>query len=818
MVQKNRSVRKTSGAVLIMVVTIMFVLIVMLLATLSVVATARQRTYSKFEENQASFTTRSAIEFFISDLFANDDDNTSIDDPYYSSGTEKMTVARQVEMEMRTLKSLDIDGTAGLSQDQVDALYPDDPDYDTSLFVYDDNALYGLYKDDDSSPLTSPYNVYYPTGSSDTDDYYLQFSVKLPKASGGLDEYGKFADGDEGGGSATIKVEVLDRYFNFANDDSGNPDIRLGNRQKDVMKLRITATSTFNGYEAVSVIIVDTKAPVVSPDFTKSISSTSGVSASAKIKADGGVTALDDYTFKDNSLNGGVYVDGNFTIDSSGTFFLPEQMSLFATKDFNFTKACTVTTESDNAFIYAGDTFNTGNISPNIGTSTNPVDIICQNATISGGNLYSDIYCGNDMTINMAALTGDIYCNGTLTLGNTYFQAGTSDTGAVIYTIKTGSQAITGNIYANRIIAKTNDSSSVIIKDTSAGINLITSTNVFGSESSVVTQYATTDATGEYILPTNVGEQSDYLSVGGTRSLGDADSRVLTVTLPDSGSTKDFIFPTFEGEFPSYYEVEETTSGNGYKITDIITAEKKYYSDNNLPEPANASDYTLDQLTTYATFEDSTIKTSGILSPGNYSGYIQSGITLQLLAGGTYNFNLVATDDNSRINILLPAQSSATTTTMNGKIFSAELESILYGSPQTKNGIIKTGDIADVDADYCAPPNIYVYAGDNNNIYQSNNIYASPQQCAMNAYVYGPTIKFSTGNSGTSRATIYYGQYSPAIPGNIIGAAIVGEADFNNDGGAIYINPALSTPINKGQCMLSYIPVYYSNNVSAESI
>lgn len=81
------------GVVLIMVVTVMFVLIIMLLATLSVVSTAQNRYYTKYEENQAYYTARSALDVFTNNLL-NDKDyyayDTSGVKPYihdnYTSG------------------------------------------------------------------------------------------------------------------------------------------------------------------------------------------------------------------------------------------------------------------------------------------------------------------------------------------------------------------------------------------------------------------------------------------------------------------------------------------------------------------------------------------------------------------------------------------------------------------------------------------------------------------------------------------------------------------------------------------------------------
>ena len=85
---KKKSLR---GVVLIMVVTVMFVLIIMLLATLSVVSTAQNRYYTKYEENQAYYTARSALDVFTQKLLC-DSDYYAYDETGTSARTYKYTM------------------------------------------------------------------------------------------------------------------------------------------------------------------------------------------------------------------------------------------------------------------------------------------------------------------------------------------------------------------------------------------------------------------------------------------------------------------------------------------------------------------------------------------------------------------------------------------------------------------------------------------------------------------------------------------------------------------------------------------------------
>ena len=107
--QTAKAPKRLSGAVLIMVVTVMFVLIIMLMATLTVVSTAQNRTYTKFEEHQAYYTARSALDIYVGMLgdsthYAYNSSGTNVTYTYTdSTGTSKTVNVKQgkaLEMEL----------------------------------------------------------------------------------------------------------------------------------------------------------------------------------------------------------------------------------------------------------------------------------------------------------------------------------------------------------------------------------------------------------------------------------------------------------------------------------------------------------------------------------------------------------------------------------------------------------------------------------------------------------------------------------------------------------------------------------------------
>lgn len=206
---ENKGRQNVSGTVLIMILTVMLVLIVMLLATLTVVSTASQRIYTKYEENQAYYTARSALDVFS--------ENVLNDASYYSSAAETQGFA--IQKQLYTVKSL---GDPGDNSQNVD--------------------IYGTVTKD-----------------------CLMFTTALPELAGetssGAQNYSNFGDSSttDVPNPITIKVEVLNRYY-----DAG-PDNTIGtaddNRKKDIVQIKVTSTATVMGVERTAAAIYGSKKP-----------------------------------------------------------------------------------------------------------------------------------------------------------------------------------------------------------------------------------------------------------------------------------------------------------------------------------------------------------------------------------------------------------------------------------------------------------------------------------------------------------------------------------------------------------------------------
>ena len=98
--KEHKRRRSLSGAVLIMILTVMFVLIILLTATLTTVTTANQRIYTKFEENQAYYTARSALDVFTQNM---------LDDGNYVSQNGQYTYGDGLSVDMMQGLALQLD-------------------------------------------------------------------------------------------------------------------------------------------------------------------------------------------------------------------------------------------------------------------------------------------------------------------------------------------------------------------------------------------------------------------------------------------------------------------------------------------------------------------------------------------------------------------------------------------------------------------------------------------------------------------------------------------------------------------------------------
>jgi hypothetical protein len=831
--------RLIKGAVLLMILTIMFVLIIMLMATLTVVSTAQTRTYQKFEENQADFTSRSALEFFTEHMMTNNDPayKTTRKDPY--SPTNYMTMGRDIECDIRSLKSLDKDESTSSTWNASSPPHRTAAYYDTSLYSYNDN---------DTAALAA--------GMPSYTDEKLTYTVSLPTAVSPTSSknYGKLADGN----TSTITVEVLDRYFALGSDGT----VATGDRSHDCLTLRVTSTATLCGVTSTTVLVYDTvfSSPTASNDFNKGTSSRGGTYSDTKIHLVGGYTVGGDMESNNNNPTGNTFIDGKLTYNgSSEQVVFEDGQGIYTLGDIELQNAPGITLKGRNAFFYTAGTFRMTN-GCTLGTSTNKLNIVCKDAYITAGTIYGNLYVKGTAYLNQADIYGDVYVDGDLILGNTMsYQSGSIYVARSVDTGATGNQIIHGHIYVNHDPSKTTgyaymaDNSNPLVIDPSKKIGS-------GSVSDNVTVYGVQylNTTGSAWMPTyyydpayqpnplhntvNVGDVVRYVnssdaSTGSYRQIkADPNTKemLIEVKLPCQDGITDLRassptdpriltikIPTKESQYPMIYKTSEYTESGviaGLKIDDILTAVKCYNKNNN-KNVTNLDLFGVNTSTPVMATVDSTnrkITSDGILLPGTYQEYeIKSGITLQLKAG-TYSGILYASDDNAPINIVVPASTSIDT--MGFGIFSKDVYETVYKSSQ-KNSTIYSGDnetmmaLINPQSNRCVPPNIFMYI-DKDSKLTCDTI--GSLGIFLSAYIYAQEADINIKNKGRPNTNYNYNNYGTQNKDvAVVGACVFDEITNAGEITIVYVpkkSSSSSASISNGNTTLSWKPSYYSNN------
>ena len=460
---KSKQRQSLRGAVLIMILTVMVVLIIMLMATLTVVTTAGKRVYTKFEENQAYYTARSALDVFALNVL---DDNAYY--AYDSSGkreykytgvdtttgapvilTADMKQGRALESEIYKVKSQGID-TAQVAAKydssfvNLDGTLKDDA-YEALGFaenMYETDDIFGSV-----SGTSAPENEFYAVSTdklNNDDDSskqfdYIEYKIAFPTVSSGSDNYGRLVDEDSGEQIATIKIEVLNRQYatspeytkqqiidvikstDTADDDALKAAIKAGDRSKDKFTLKITSTVTFMDTEGTAVLIFDsTERPVV--NSTRAITTVNDINEGSGIIPIGGASSLKDavFTTDDNTaIAGDIFLKGSFLNSSSVKFMLMFKETLHVVLgDVTFNNVYP-NFVGKGSVLYSNGTVNL-NLNSSYGTPSAVTNIVASTVKFNNngkqmlyyGNIFSDIlYLEKAAAAQAPTISGQIYTN-----------------------------------------------------------------------------------------------------------------------------------------------------------------------------------------------------------------------------------------------------------------------------------------------------------------------------------------------------------------------------------------------------------------------
>ncbi|MBQ5320108.1 MAG: hypothetical protein J6K17_13535 [Oscillospiraceae bacterium] len=455
---KSKQRQSLRGAVLIMILTVMVVLIIMLMATLTVVTSAGQRVYTKFEENQAYYTARSALDVFTKNMLMDSGHVYSAGGYEYSKDdwsdteTADMKQGLALQLELYKIKSK---GEYKGNKEREDAF--------TAASITDEAAKKAALGFAENMTADDAEEIFGSVGGSDapecahfsisdTNIDFIEYTVTLPQITDSADPtkvYGKLVD--EGTDTATIKVEVLERVYatnpektiqqivdavksvGTDDDDEIKDAIKEGNRSQDKFKLKITSTVQFMDTEGTAVLIYDTTNPPVN-NSSRALT-TFGGSGSDNMNIVGGFSVTRDVDWGNTGIVvGASYTEGNFDYSTGPNVYLTSGESFFVSGDMNvpnhnFTlnsAAPAGITEDEKPFIYVGGTL----IAPNADNANifNNVDILTNGIKLQGNgfqNTAGNIYCNGDFilvpdnplaSISDSTVDGDVYVKGNVVL------------------------------------------------------------------------------------------------------------------------------------------------------------------------------------------------------------------------------------------------------------------------------------------------------------------------------------------------------------------------------------------------------------------
>lgn len=439
---KSKQRRSLRGAVLIMILTVMVVLIIMLMATLTVVTTAGKRVYTKFEENQAYYTARSALDVFTKNMMDDEGyyaydasgirmyDYTDYSDPanpVIKTGTNGAKMKQGLALQGETYK---IRSQGVTTKEVAIALGKTD----ASLGITDANAAEALkfaenmYETDKVfgtvSGIDCPENEFFSVSDtainadSDTSKQYdyIEYKVTLPATGSGANHYGLLVDEDATTKEqlATIRVEVLDRVYNSspaysredlikivlkgttADKQALKDAIKNGDRSKDIITLKITSTVTFMDTEGTAVLIYDSAEPKTVAS-SRAVTSLSGTASGDGMFPIGGVSTLTDMKIgwgNGSAATGSLYFQGDYDVRDT-EMHLDDTAMVYVKGDMTTSNGLPLVFAEGSA-IFVGGTLNFNNVNGSLSSAGNDINVIAKRVTANQQNMdgiYGKVFC-----------------------------------------------------------------------------------------------------------------------------------------------------------------------------------------------------------------------------------------------------------------------------------------------------------------------------------------------------------------------------------------------------------------------------------------
>lgn len=872
---KDRKQRRTlSGAVLVMVLTVMFVLIILLMATLTVVTTANQRIYTKFEENQAYYTARSALDVFTQDMLSDGDyyaygssgirtykytyeDVTSSPVVLKTSAATNMTqgLALQQELYKITSQSEIYGGVLGFAENPKESDHIFYANVDGTNKDMEENKFYTI---ETTNALNSD-----PDNTKNFD--YIEYQVTLPAVrTSATDSYGRIVDTDSSGKQiAKIKVEVLSRVFNtnpsytpaeIQTIVSGSNStakqalknaIRDGDRTKDQIRVKITSTVEFAHTVGTAVLIYDTRCTI--NNFQRALTMFGQNNSMDSINIVGDVAVGDPSSWQNNcDIFGNFYCENSWNLSNNGpTMHITSGECVYIGDDFKTvnngftilgygiapvpkTTPPTPVDKDSRPVIYVQGEYNpTNNVTfggtpPNATqeTSGEEVDFIVGSIKPTGNASFihnGDVYCIGDFDCagiggsKKVTVYGDLYIGGNCDLSNMNPNPGD-------FTV-TGDVYINGNLTTGGGITYSSLNNSITNKSGIAG-------NIhFGSASQVngnsIEASPTMTANGYDKQPITF----DFAKKVGTNyeldltKDKDSNTEIFDIELPNGVSKK---IPTHASSYNDYYMKDK----NGQLIISggnpvAITAEQKAFTD--AADMANG-------VYSNKTFSDSSF--SGIITPAA-SVISAASNPATPLTNGAYkmdpsllNSKKIYIGGGGTVDILL----SASTSYQNIDIITDNNTTVnFYGSG---NFTFEKLNVYNADTSKAVDTSLPVATRTLNvgnkkgfgiqapkiNYYFSTGTVSFRNGAFITGYVYAPSADMEFWGVNAVKIPMNYNGNAVKdtsnndIGVNFVGAVLCHDLQFQNKSGMAYINPELKSNPGNGKPPLEWKTYQYKRD------
>lgn len=803
---KNKRRKSLGGVVLITVTIVMFVLIIMLLAALTVVQTAGQRINTKYEENQAYYTARSALDVFTENMLKDGDLEADGQDYRYTKTSVTPPVEDIVPMYQGFALELDAYSLAVVD--------------DSGNLVPGANILQSDLNSSGEAANHVEYQTYF--GVADPAVTSITYEItNFPVVSGTNSGMGRLYDSTTA--TATIKLEVLSREYSV--DDSmwgagtsyatkedlidsgadGAEAMIKGKRKEDKMSVKVTATVEYMGYEGIAILIYNT-GELPENNSSRAIT-TFGGAGSDNMSIIGGASMADDVTWGNlGYIYGSVYAEKNFTVNTGPTLNLTDGESFYVGGDltvidsnFKVVGYNYAGDANDRPFVYIAGKLGGSALAPDIFSG---VDVITHGLTASNNFQYNggNFYCVGNLDLTKAdniRFDGDIYVQGNIYLKENFANSGwycTMDEDGNIASVNLSSGG-TGRIYLN------------------GGYTSIDSYgNVTATvPASSVTSPDVTSFTNNIDLPTDDDVKNPA-----------SGNKTITLSLPGS-LTKEL--PTHVDNFNHYYQTDadgDLIDSSGNKITDPttqspvpISAQEKSnapLSDMTLPLTAANLGITenMKSLACYSNtsayvegiYTDSQIDTAGGTvrciydSSGNNKVHIKGGGTVEMVVTGAPNENIIVVDDDTTLIVYGDTSSS--------DIWFAKFEVYTETTAKAKNG--DTLAVGNKEGCGIKVPKIQYYISGNGTFNVQNN-------AMLTGYYYGPDSTLNLSAASTPAINMTYNN-NPIGSKNvaIVGSLLCKTAVLPNQTGVAYINPKLDEQGVAGKPIHTWDSGQYTRN------